>query len=267
MELEITSKNGMALQPTKAMTTGDQQIVSGTTSGDRNCATFPGKIPVPKLVSSAYSGESSESKHWRRVAEYALMGADYLSLSKEEKQTIAYGAILHDIGLLSVPPEIIKKREALTKEDWDLIRKHPLIGYHLLKGIPFLNLVGKLVLYHHERYDGKGYPLGLKGEKIPIGARLIAVADAFDSMTVKHAYRSAYSVEYAMKELHKCTSSQFCPTAVKAFCHGYIKSRALSNTLANRVSNERIINKSENITTWPITFGQNSNFGTNTAHQ
>lgn len=184
------------------------------------------KDTVQKLVSLLDVRESTASKHSRRVAEYALIAAKKLALSAEEKQCIEYGAVLHDIGLLSIPESVLNKREKLTDEEWDLIRKHPVIGYNLLRGIPSLNQVSKLILYHHERYDGKGYPCGLKGETIPVGARVIAVADAFDSMTVKHSYRAAMSTRDALAELGRCAGSQFCPVAAKAFWVGYIKSHS-----------------------------------------
>ena len=182
------------------------------------------KSTVQKLVSLLDVRETTASKHSRRVSEYALMGAARLSLSEKEIKTIEYAAILHDIGLLSIPGSILNKRDPLTQEERNLIRKHPVIGYNLLRGIPSLDQVSKLILYHHEKYDGTGYPCGLKGENIPIGARLIAVADAFDSMTVKHAYRAAMSAKNALVELGRCTGSQFCPVAVKAFTLSYIKS-------------------------------------------
>jgi hypothetical protein len=180
---------------------------------------------VRALVSLADSKEASGGGHSRRVMEYALTGARELSLSKEEKQNIEYAAILHDIGKLSVPDGILNKAGDLTDEEWDMIRKHPTIGYNLLKEIPFLKEASKLILYHHERYDGKGYPQGIRAEKLPIGARLIAIADAFDNMTTDHTYRKALSRQQAFAELHKHARSQFCPVAVKAFNSGFVKSR------------------------------------------
>ncbi len=185
------------------------------------------KDTVQKLVSLADPSETAQSKHSRRVSKYALIGATELTLSKEDKQTIEYGAILHDIGLLGIPARILNKREPLTQEEWNMIRKHPVTGYNLLRGIPSLNEVSKLVLYHHERYEGKGYPCGLRGETIPIGARLIAVAEAFDSMTVKHAYRDAFNEKDSLAEIVRCAGSQFCPVAAKAFCQGLIKAHSL----------------------------------------
>ncbi|MFA5308929.1 MAG: HD domain-containing phosphohydrolase [Dehalococcoidales bacterium] len=218
------------------------------------------KRTVQKLVSLADSRETTESKHSIRVAKYALIGAGQLNLPPEEQETIEYGSILHDIGLLGVPASILKKREALTKEDWNAIRKHSVIGYNLLRGIPSLNEVGKLILYHHERYDGKGYPCGLKGETIPIGARLISVADAFDSMTVKHSYRAASSPKDAIRELGKYAGTQFCSTAVKAVCLGYIKTQSLAGITAKKetLTNEHWRTKPGDGKIWPITFGQST---------
>ena len=99
-----------------------------------------------------------------------------------------------------------------------------MIGFNLLKKTPFLQEASKLILYHHERYDGKGYPHGLKGDSIPVGARLIAVADAFDNMTTEHSYRVALSEKNALIELRIYAGSQFCPVAVKVFGSGFVRS-------------------------------------------
>jgi HD-GYP domain-containing protein (c-di-GMP phosphodiesterase class II) len=223
---------------------------------------FSYKSTVQKLVSTADARETTEGKHSRRVAQYALTGAVQLNLSAEEQAVIEYAAILHDIGMLGIPQSIVRKKEALTKEDWAMIRKHPVLGYNLLRGIPSLNEVSKLILYHHERYDGKGYPCGLKGETIPIGAQLISVADAFDSMTISHSYRPASTTEQAMKELGKCAGTQFSPDAVKAFCMGFIKSRSLA-TVKAAARPETLIDgnvkaKKNDQTIWPISFNQSS---------
>ncbi len=180
---------------------------------------------VRALVSLADGKETSGGGHSRRVSEYALTGAKELSLSKEEKQDIEYAAILHDIGKLSIPDSILNKSGTLMDEEWVMIRSHSTTGYNLLKDIPFLQAASKLILYHHERYDGEGYPQGLKAEAIPLGARLIAVADAFDNMTSEHVYRQAMSRQQAFAEIYKCARRQFCPVAVKAFNSGFVRSR------------------------------------------
>ena len=179
------------------------------------------KSTVNALVSLADAKETTGCGHSKRVAKYALMGAANLSLSEEHIQTIEYAAILHDIGKLAIPDRILNKSDNLTNEEWEIIRKHPEIGYNLLREIPFLEEASRLILYHHERYDGKGYPRGSEGEAIPIGARLIAVADAFDNMTTEHPYRVALDNKLAFVELNRHIRSQFCPIAVKAFFSGF----------------------------------------------
>ena len=213
-----------------------------------------------RLVKANDSRESSECRHARRVADYALMAAKELALPAEEQQNIEYGAILHDVGMLGVPVEILTKKEKLTNEEWGIIRRHPVMGYNLLRGIPAMNQVGKIILYHHERFDGKGYPAGLKGETIPLDAQIISAAEAFDSMTVKHAYRDAMSPEQAMKELGQFSGTQFNPDAVKAICMGHIRSRSL-NGLKVKEEVKKVDyfkNKHGESSTWKINFSQSS---------
>ncbi len=183
------------------------------------------KGTVRALVALADGKETSGEGHSRRVAEYALIAATGLSLSKEEKQVIEYAAILHDIGKLGVPEGILNKADKLSDEEWSVLQKHPVTGWELLCDIPFLKEASELILYHHEWYDGTGYPQGLKGEDIPLGARIISVADSFDNMTTEHSYRPALSRREAFSELHKCIGSQFCPVAVKAFTSSFVRSR------------------------------------------
>lgn len=183
------------------------------------------KSSIQELASLVDAREANAGKHSKQVSEYALIGATELSFSEHEKEIIEYAAILHDIGKLRIPESILNKPGHLTPDEWHIIREHSVIGYNLLRGIPSLNDASRLILYHHERYDGKGYPYKLKGETIPIGARLIAVADAFDNMTTNHSYRAALSNKEALSELGRYAGSQFCPVAVKKFCLGFIRSR------------------------------------------
>jgi HD-GYP domain-containing protein (c-di-GMP phosphodiesterase class II) len=193
------------------------------------------KDTVKKMVSLLDPRETASSRHAMSVAEYALVGASELSLSDDVKHNIAYAGILHDIGMLSIPQSIINKSSALTREELNTIRKHPVIGYNLLRGIPPLNEVSRLILYHHERYDGRGYPCGLKGDIVPIGARLLSVADAFASMTEKHLYRAAIFARDALEELNKFVGTQFCPVAARAFIVGYAKSRSLGKVVVKKI--------------------------------
>lgn len=158
--------------------------------------------------------------HSQRVMEYALIAGTSLTLSRDDMETLQYGAILHDIGKIIIDARILKKPGELTSEEWEIIREHPASGAEILKEVPFLEKARELVLYHHERYDGKGYPAGLKGEDIPLGARLIAVANAFDTIITDRSYRDASSIEHAIRELRNCSGTQFCPVAVDAFVSG-----------------------------------------------
>jgi HD-GYP domain-containing protein (c-di-GMP phosphodiesterase class II) len=189
------------------------------------------KDNVKKMVSLLDPKENAASRNGMRVAEYALLCATELALSDEIKHNLAYAGILHDIGMLSIPGSIVNKTAPLTREELNVIRKHPVIGFNLLQGIPSLSEISNLVLYHHERVDGKGYPCGLKGNLIPLGARILAVADAFTSMTEKRLYRSTVFAKDALEELNKCVGSQFCPVAAKAFIVGYLKSHGMKATV------------------------------------
>jgi HD-GYP domain-containing protein (c-di-GMP phosphodiesterase class II) len=158
--------------------------------------------------------------HSQRVMEYTSLAGAYFSLSSEDIDALRNAAVLHDIGKIEIDSCILGKPSSLTEEEWEIVRKHPAMGARLLDDIPFLKKESELVLYHHERYDGKGYPEGLKGEEIPLGSRLIAIADAFDTMTTGRAYYAAVTIDQALKELQDCAGSRFCPAAVKAFVSG-----------------------------------------------
>ena len=180
------------------------------------------KSTINALVSLADAKETTNRGHSRRVAEYALTGARRLKLNGDYRHSIEYAAILHDVGKLAIPDRILNKPGVLDDGERQIMNGHAEIGHNLIREIPFLEDASWLVLYHHERYDGSGYPRQLKGREIPIGARLIAVADAFDNMTTEHAYRGAMSVKEALIEINRHIRSQFCPVAVKALFSGLI---------------------------------------------
>lgn len=161
--------------------------------------------------------------HSRRVKEYALLAANSLSLPPQELQAIEFGALLHDIGKIGIDQEILCKPGPLTDEEWKVMYEHPQKGASILEDIPYLKEATDIVLYHHERYDGKGYPKKMKGDEIPMGARLVAVADAFDTMTTDHSYRAASSKNDAMRQLIEGTGTQFCPKAIEAFVSAFKK--------------------------------------------
>lgn len=155
--------------------------------------------------------------HSDRMVEYATKIADRLGLSEQEKEFMKYGAILHDIGKIGIPDHILNKPGRLNSEEYEMMKSHPIKGADIIREISFLAAVIPIVLYHQERYDGKGYPEGLAGEEIPIGARIISVLDAFDAMMSDRPYRPAPGADRAVEELKRCSGTQFDPKAVSAF--------------------------------------------------
>jgi len=155
--------------------------------------------------------------HSLRVVEYTLLIARKLGFHGKSLRPIKWGALLHDIGKIGIEERILYKPEKLTPEEWEIMKKHPVIGYEALKHIEFLADALPIVRHHHERYDGKGYPDGLKGDEIPIGARIFAIADAFDAMTSDRPYRKAMPVEKALWEIAACSGTQFDPDIVGIF--------------------------------------------------
>jgi HD-GYP domain-containing protein (c-di-GMP phosphodiesterase class II) len=180
---------------------------------------------VETLVTAADAKDPYAHGHSRRVREYVLMATASIGFTAEELKLIEFGALLHDIGKIGIDDRILRKATQFTEEEWYIVRKHSLKGANIVNAIPNLRKATDIILYHHERYDGTGYPKGLKGEQIPIGARLIAVADAFDTMTTERAYRRAQSFDEAINELRKCSGAQFCPVAVEAFIAGFQKQK------------------------------------------
>ena len=156
--------------------------------------------------------------HSSEVTEYALAIAAEMGLGEDEQQTLRTGAILHDIGKIGVDGSILNKPGRLTVEERDLIRLHPSIGANILGSLDFLDEVVPIVLYHHERFDGLGYPSGIAGIDIPMGARIISVADAYNAMTSDRPYRAALAPDEAVAELKTNAGTQFDPNVVDTFC-------------------------------------------------
>jgi putative nucleotidyltransferase with HDIG domain len=180
---------------------------------------------VHELASTIDVKDAQVYAHARRTKEYALLAASSLPLQPRELQAIEFGALLHDIGKIGIDGQILCKPGPLTDEEWKIIYEHPQKGADILKDIPHLKDAMNIVLCHHEKYDGTGYPKKLNGDEIPIGARLVAVANAFDTMTTDNPYRAASSIDYALRELINGTGTQFCPKAVEAFIAAFKKHR------------------------------------------
>jgi putative nucleotidyltransferase with HDIG domain len=157
--------------------------------------------------------------HEEAVAELAASIAAHMGLDPNEQRAIRYAALTHDLGKLSVPTEILQKPGPLDDHEWSIMRRHTVVGAEMLARIPFFEGVVSLVRGHHERWDGAGYPDGLAGGTIPIGARILCVCDSYNAMTTNRPYRSALSVQAALQELRRCTGSQFDPQVVAALEH------------------------------------------------
>lgn len=156
-------------------------------------------------------------EHADRASMYARLVAQELHLPESLVRHIEYAAMMHDIGKIGVPEHILRKPGRLTPEEYQEMKKHPAIGEQILSPIEFLAPIAPLVLYHHEWFDGSGYGEGLAGEEIPIGARIVAVIDAWDAMTSDRPYRKALPLEHAKAELRKGSGKQFDPRVVEAF--------------------------------------------------
>src|SRR5580692_3139235 len=155
--------------------------------------------------------------HSRRVTAYTIAIARKMGLSKEHISVIARGAFLHDIGKMAIPDAILRKPGKLTDDEMDIMKEHCYRGYKILSRIPFLAEAAEIVYSHQERYDGLGYPRGLKGDEIPLGARMFSIADTLDAMTSDRPYRKARSYDVARTEVEKCAGTQFDPNIVEVF--------------------------------------------------
>ena len=155
-------------------------------------------------------------EHSKRVTEYAVRVAQRLELAEDEVELIRMAARVHDLGKIGIPDQVLLKEGGLTEEEWATMQQHPKYGYDILGKFPEYRRGRDLVLYHHERFDGRGYPHGLDGSQIPIGAQIIAVADSLDAMTTDRPYRKALYIEQALAEFSKGKGSQWNPEVVGA---------------------------------------------------
>lgn len=172
---------------------------------------------IKTLISVINAKDHYTYAHTERVVGYCQQLAKELKLSEEDSKILKYGAYLHDIGKIEVSKEILNKRSPLTEEEWDILKKHPANGVNIIKTVDSLKKVIPLILYHHEKYDGSGYPEQLKGNRIPYLARVLTLADSFDAMTSNRPYKAAKTFGEAILELRNCKYSHFDPDIVDAF--------------------------------------------------
>jgi putative nucleotidyltransferase with HDIG domain len=155
--------------------------------------------------------------HTQRVTELTLSMARSMGLTENELTHIRRGGLLHDMGKLGVPDNILLKNENLTAPEWEIMRKHPTYAFEMLSSIAYLKPALEIPYCHHEKWDGSGYPRGLRGEEIPLAARIFAVADVWDALTSDRPYRPAWSKEKAIEYIREESGKQFDPQVVKAF--------------------------------------------------
>ena len=178
---------------------------------------------IAALSRSIEAKDGSTGEHTERVAELAVELARRLGYSGGELDAIEIGALLHDIGKIGVPEAILNKPGPLNEDEWTVMRRHPEVSEHILAGIGLSPIVLQIARSSHERYDGRGYPDGIDGEDIPLPARIVLVADAFDAITSDRPYRRGRSVIDALGELHLNAGTQFCPRVVAALEQVYVE--------------------------------------------
>ena len=176
-----------------------------------------GLSAVYALASAVETRDPYVYGHSRKVNTYAVALAEAIGLLPDEISKVSTAALLHDIGKIGISDKVLNKKGKLNEEDWEAIKAHPRLGANIVANVPSLVPCISSILYHHERWDGGGYPEGLKGEEIPIEARILAIADSFEAMTSARPYRPALSLEEVVKELRQNTGTQFDPKLVEVF--------------------------------------------------
>ncbi len=187
------------------------RLADGVRDADPAHAAVVEALATTLLERDRYTGEHSEE-----VVEMARRVAAALGLDQRETEHVAAAALLHDIGKVAMPDRILNKPGALDEAEWALMREHPVIGERILRAIPGMGAVARIVRHEHESYDGSGYPDGLRGDDIPIGSRIILACDTYSAMTTDRPYRAAQTHHYAIAELSRCAGRQFDPKVTEA---------------------------------------------------
>ena len=169
------------------------------------------------LISALDTRDHLAQGHSQRVVAYALAIGDRLGISPAERRDLAFGGYLHDLGKIALDDALLRKETSLNDLEWIEMRRHPIIGHEILREVDFIGSANEVILYHHERYDGSGYPYGLSGKNIPLLARIFAVVDALDAMSAFRPYRKAVSFQIAREQIVSLAGKQFCPDCVQAF--------------------------------------------------
>jgi HD-GYP domain-containing protein (c-di-GMP phosphodiesterase class II) len=180
---------------------------------------------IGALIGALEAKENARAQQAAQTMTNAVAVAERLGLAEEEIAAVKLGALFHDIGTIGVPETVLRKPGALDEREWGEVKAHATIGANLLSNVPMLERVRPIVLSHHERYDGTGYPAGLREDQIPLAAQIIAVADAYQAMTAARPYRAAMTSKEAMRELRANAGTQFNPVVVEAFISSVVGER------------------------------------------
>jgi putative nucleotidyltransferase with HDIG domain len=195
--------------------------ISGLPAGAQDLEEFEGERRVPgiarTLVEAMEAKDPNIKEHLRSVSSLSLRIGREMSLPEEQMEALANGALLHDVGKIGIPDRILQKTVRLTEEEYAEIKQHPVLGVGILTPVKEMESALPVVKHHHERYDGRGYPDGLEGEEIPLIARIVSVADAFDSMIRARPYGYGVSEEAALEEIRENSGTQFDPGIVSVF--------------------------------------------------
>ncbi len=170
---------------------------------------------VSMLADAVEAKDPSTHGHCEMASRYARLVAERMGLPPHERALVCYGALLHDVGKIGVSDGVLNKPGPLLPEEVNLVRAHVRVGHDLLRGVPALAGVADVVLHHHERYDGTGYPDGMAGDDIPMAARIVSAVDAYTAMLARRSYKEAYTPEHARAELERCAGTQFDPRVVE----------------------------------------------------
>lgn len=174
---------------------------------------------IASIKKTLFEKSHETEEHEERLKLFSILMGKALNLSENELHELELSAMLHDIGKIAIKDNVLNKQGGLNDEEWREMRKHPEIGYRIALSLPELNQVANFILCHHERFDGKGYPNGIKGKEIPLMARIVSVADAYDAMTSDRPYRKAMKKEAALNEILKNSGTQFDPEVVEKFIY------------------------------------------------
>jgi putative nucleotidyltransferase with HDIG domain len=184
------------------------------------------------LINALEARDEHTANHSVKVRCYAMLIAKEMNLLQATVEHIGRAAMLHDIGKIGLPDNVLLKEGALTETEWQLVRRHPIMSVRIMEGMEFLDQEIPAVRYHHERFDGGGYPEGLAGSSIPLGARILAVADSFDAMVSSRVYREGMGVEAALEEIRAHSGTQFDPAVVEAFFQAVQEEKINDQTVA-----------------------------------